>query len=156
MQSLDVNPWMQREVFQLGMGLFHLCLNLVWALLHIHWGSIDKMGSLTYFFVLMEKTYLGADHPNYHTLLAALTQTLHGLILNAWQTDCGFLSLQTFAESKPTPDQLLSLAWDIIIRHASPVIKPNCDFAHESTRLLTHDLLYVEVLIHAISDGDFG
>ena len=79
----DVNPWSRRDIFQLGFGLFHLCLNLTWALLHIHRGSLHQTGSLTYFFALMEKTQLGADHPDYHTLLAALTQILHGVILNA-------------------------------------------------------------------------
>ena len=79
----DINPWTWREVFQLGFGLFHLCLNLVWALLHVHRGSLNQTGSLTYFFALMEKTRLGGEHPDYHTLLSALTQILDRILLNA-------------------------------------------------------------------------
>ena len=73
LRARDVNTWERREVFQLSFGLFHLCLNLVWALLHIHRGSLAEPGSLTYFFALLDKTHLGGEHPDYHTLLAALT-----------------------------------------------------------------------------------
>ena len=38
---------MQCKVFQLGFGLFHLCLNLVWALLHLHCGFMALTGSLS-------------------------------------------------------------------------------------------------------------
>jgi hypothetical protein len=83
LHARNISAWERREVFQLGFGLFHLCLNLVWALLHVHHGSLGETGSLTYFFALLEKTRLGCDHPDYHTLLAALTQIFDGLILNA-------------------------------------------------------------------------
>src|SRR5712672_287362 len=72
----DRDPWSRRDVFQLGFGLFHLCMNLIWALLHVHHGSLHQTGSLTYFFALMEKAHLSAEHPDYHSLLAALTQIL--------------------------------------------------------------------------------
>ena len=51
----DVDPWSRHGVFQLGFGLFHLCMNLIWALLHMHRGSLNQTGSLTYFFALMKK-----------------------------------------------------------------------------------------------------
>ena len=85
----DRDPWNRRDVFQLGFGLFHLCMNLIWALLHVHRGSLYQMGSLTYFFALMEKARLSADHPDYHTLLAALTQVLEGIILAGWLDELG-------------------------------------------------------------------
>jgi len=50
LRARDSNAWERREVFQLGFGLFHLCLNLVWALLHVHCGSLGDTGSLTVFF----------------------------------------------------------------------------------------------------------
>jgi hypothetical protein len=71
-------------MIQLSFGIFHFCLNLIWALLHVHCGSITQFGSLTHFFMLMDKVWLGSYHPNYHTLLAALKQILHRIILNAW------------------------------------------------------------------------
>jgi hypothetical protein len=52
----------------------------------------------------MEKARLGNDQPDYHSLLAALTQVLHGLLLNAWLRECGFTSFKLFAESNALPD----------------------------------------------------
>jgi hypothetical protein len=36
MQKKDVTPWTHREIFQLGFGIFHLTMNLIWAILHTH------------------------------------------------------------------------------------------------------------------------
>jgi hypothetical protein len=121
LRARDVNTWERREVFQLGFGLFHLCLNLVWALLHVHRGSLAEPGSLTYFFALLEKTRLGCEHPDYHTLLAALTQILDGLILNAWQMECNCKTLSDFAATRPSAEDLLNMAGTIIQRYAMPM-----------------------------------
>ncbi|KAJ7435582.1 hypothetical protein B0H11DRAFT_1755885, partial [Mycena galericulata] len=75
-RAKDLNAWHRGEIFQLGFGLFHLCLNLVWGILHVHRGHINDVGSLSHFFALMEKARLGNHQPDYHTLLAALTQIL--------------------------------------------------------------------------------
>lgn len=108
LHTQDINTWEQHEVFQLG-------LNLVWALLHIHHSSLGDKGSLTYFFALLEKTRLRSDHPDYYTLLAALTQILDGLILNAWQTECSYKKFTDFAASKLSLDHLLEIAGRIIL-----------------------------------------
>jgi hypothetical protein len=50
LRAQDINAWERREIFQLGFGLFHLCLNLIWAILHVHRGSVNEVGSLAYFF----------------------------------------------------------------------------------------------------------
>ncbi|KAF8263668.1 hypothetical protein EI94DRAFT_1772866 [Lactarius quietus] len=91
------------EVFQLGFGLFHLCLNL-------------QAGSLAYFFVLLEKTCLGGDHPNYHTLLSALTQVLDGILLNAWRYESGFQNLSEFTATTP-PNVRLATQEDLQTQH---------------------------------------
>ncbi|KAJ7830476.1 hypothetical protein B0H13DRAFT_2371987 [Mycena leptocephala] len=117
----DVSAWERREIFQLGFGLFHLCLNLVWAILHVHRGSVNEEGSLSYFFLLMEKARLGNDQPDYHTLLAALMQVLDGLLLDAWMRECGFPTLRSFAESKPTPEKLREIAARILTDYATPM-----------------------------------
>ena len=170
----DLDPWARRDVFQLGFGLFHLCMNLIWALLLVHRGSLQKTGSLTYFFALMEKARLGADHPDYHTLLAALTQVLEGIILGAWLDELG--NLGDFAKTKPSAQDLLLRAHSILNRCACPLenwrkgskdkdapippypgaLDPLDDIAHQNTLLLTRDLLYVIELTSAISEGDFG
>ncbi|KAJ7907711.1 hypothetical protein B0H13DRAFT_1879337 [Mycena leptocephala] len=117
----DVSAWERREIFQLGFGLFHLCLNLVWAILHVHRGSVNEEGSLSFFFLLMEKARLGNDQPDYHTLLAALMQVLDGLLLDAWMRECGFPTLRSFAESKPTPEKLREIAALILTDYATPM-----------------------------------
>ncbi|KAF8233530.1 hypothetical protein L208DRAFT_1008800, partial [Tricholoma matsutake] len=78
---------------------FHLCSNLVWALLHVHCGHINLQGSLSHWFTVLEKTHLGAQHPDYHSLLSAFMQIPDGLILDAWQMQCGFPSLAQFVKS---------------------------------------------------------
>ena len=198
LRARDLNSWSRREVFQLGFGLFHLCLNLVWALLHIHRGTLEQTGSLTYFFALLEKTRLGGEHPDYHSLLSSLTQIHDGLLLNAWRSECGHSNLEEFSKVKPSPEQLLSIAKQILLNYATALVKPDTretescseedvsdsgedmdsgsdtergpaprpehvqvltpddDLAHRNIRLLTRDLLYLEELIRAISDGDIA
>ena len=63
LQTEDVNPFTRLQFIQLGFGLFHLSMNLVWALLHAHRGSISEPGSLTYFFAVLDRTSLGCEHP---------------------------------------------------------------------------------------------
>ncbi|KAJ7800282.1 hypothetical protein B0H14DRAFT_2387407, partial [Mycena olivaceomarginata] len=121
--SKDVSTWERRDVFQLGFGLFHLCLNLVWAILHTYCGSINELGSLAYFFALLEKKQLSNDQPDYHSLLAALTQILHGLLLNTWSWECGFSSFKLFADSKPNPTTLRNIASQIVNNYATPMAK---------------------------------
>lgn len=123
-RSRDLDPWNRRQVFQLGISLFHLCLNLVWLLLHVHRGSLDQTGSLTYFFALLEKTRLGGEHPDYHSLLSAMLQILHGLLLNAWRCECGSASLKDYAATNPTPEDLLQIAQKILRNHATPMPTP--------------------------------
>ena len=99
--------------------------------MHVHRGSLAEPGSLTYYFSLLEKTRLGGEHPDYHTLLAALTQILDGLILNAWRMECEFKTLSEFAATRPSPDDLLFMAGTIIQRYATPMQK--CDKTTENS-----------------------
>jgi hypothetical protein len=105
---------------------------LVWAFLHVHRGSLSDTGSLTYFFSLLEKTRLGGEHPDYHTLLAALIQIFDGLILNAWQTECGHRTLPDFATSQPSPKDLLKIAGLIVQKYATPMDEVEKDTAESS------------------------
>jgi hypothetical protein len=117
----DVNTFLRLDNIQLGYGVFHKCLNLVWALLKIHQGAIDQLGSLKYFFAVLEKTRLSNDKPDYHTLLTALMQILYGLVLQCWRQECGYSSLEEFAASKPTPQTLLDISLRIIQNYATPL-----------------------------------
>lgn len=116
----DVTAWTRRKVFQLAFGVFHLIMNLIWCLLHIHRGTINQSGSLTHLFAILDKVRLVAEHPDYHTLLTGLTQVLEGLILNAWHKECGIPNLDAFLKSNPSPEQILEIARTIIKKYATP------------------------------------
>jgi hypothetical protein len=186
LRAKDINSWERREIFQLAFGTFHLIMNLIWAVLHIHKGAAGEHGSLSHYFALLEKKHLANDKPDYHTLLTALTQILEGLILNAWRMECGFPSIQAFAASKPSPDAIIQIARQIIAKYATPdayverteapskkrkadefegaerdgpsaPTAPPCeDHVRSNTILLTRNLLYVIELVDAVSTGDFG
>src|SRR5882762_8959398 len=79
----NVNSFACLDNLQPGYALFHKLLNFVWMLLKVHQGAIDTIGSLKYFFALLKKTRLGNEKPDYHTLVAALMQILHGLFLRS-------------------------------------------------------------------------
>jgi hypothetical protein len=161
-------------------------MNLIWALLNVHRGTISEHGSLTYYFNILEKVRLASEKPDFHTLLTALTQILDGLIFNAWREECGQPSLSDFAKANPKPEDIISIAQRIVKKYATPASdipkseNPNkskkskvstnfdsedrdeaeqtspVDSVHENTVLLTRDLLYVIELADAISAGDFG
>ncbi|KAG6905097.1 hypothetical protein DXG01_004886 [Tephrocybe rancida] len=83
-------------------------------------GSLDQLGSLAHLFSVMEKVWLGAEHPDFHALLSALTQILDGLLLNAWQRECGQPDLDSYAKSNPLSLDILKLAQTIIWKYATP------------------------------------
>jgi hypothetical protein len=87
LRQKDVSSWERREIFQLGFGSFHLAMNLLWCVLETHRGTLNQTGSLTHLFAVLEKTRLGGEHPDYHTLLSALTQ-----IMSRTRSLFGFLS----------------------------------------------------------------
>jgi hypothetical protein len=80
----DVDNYERRSILQIVIGLFHMLLNLIWALLLKHRGSVHEHGSLANLFVLLDKKRLGSQHPDFHTLHATLMQILDGLLLEAW------------------------------------------------------------------------
>jgi hypothetical protein len=88
---------------------------LIGMLLHIHRGSVDEIGSLSYWFAIMDKKRLDSKKPDYHTLFQALEQILDGIILDAWRRKCDLYdSLSDFARSQPPASLLLDCADEII------------------------------------------
>ncbi|KAK0434248.1 hypothetical protein EV421DRAFT_1909559 [Armillaria borealis] len=175
----DLMPWLKRQVFQLGMGLFHLQMNLAWCILNKHRYANGQVG----------------EKPDYHTLTAALAQIHHGLLLDAWRVKSGKPSLAVFAQSNPAPADLLKIAREILLDCACPADVPlkesgppgnddnegsipsdlddsdddtvpqqtatnvpqdESDPVHQNVQCLLRDLLYFEELTQAISSGDFG
>ncbi|KAF7333998.1 hypothetical protein MVEN_02304400 [Mycena venus] len=160
-RAFDINPFLRCQIFQLGIGLFHLCLNLSWAILNVHRGHVNHEGTLVHLFVIIEKTRLGGQHPDYHSLLSALMQILDGLLLDAWRIECGYSTLAEYAASNPTATQLRTTAAKILYNHGTPNRPPTApdapvDTVRENTQRLIHDLIYLCEVTRAISAGDFG
>ena len=120
LRAKDFSAWERREIFMLAFGTFHLLMNLIWALLNVHRGTIFEHGSLAYYFNILEKVRLASEKPDFHTLLTALRQILEGLIFNAWRQECGQLSLSDFAKANPKPEDIISIAQRIIKKYATP------------------------------------
>ncbi|KAF8158783.1 hypothetical protein K438DRAFT_1620273 [Mycena galopus ATCC 62051] len=154
-RMFDVNPFLRCQNFQLGIGLFHLCLNFAWALLNVHRGHVNHHGTLAHMFAILEKVRLGGQKPDYHSLVTALMQILDGLVLDAWRIECGYHSLAKYAESKPSAASLRAKAATILYNHATPD-PTSTDTVRENTRRLIHDLLYLCEVTRAIAAGDFG
>jgi hypothetical protein len=64
----DLNAIHHMSCFQCGIGWFHAQLNFLWALLHIHRGDGEQIGSLQFFITLLGKVRLGKDKPDFNTL----------------------------------------------------------------------------------------
>lgn len=117
----DLNPWLRREIFQLGIAIFHMLMNLIWGLQIKYYGTRDAPGSLVYFFTLMDKKRLAGDKPDYYTLSHALLQILDGIILAGWRKECGYGSLEDFAASNPQPETLKTIASRILHNYCTPL-----------------------------------
>jgi hypothetical protein len=161
----DLNPIHRMSAFQCGIGWFHAQLNFLWALLHIHRGDGEQIGSLQFFIILLGKVRLGKEKPDFNTLRSFATQVLSGNILTYWKSETGS-SLPEFAATKPSASQLLKHAqnifdtWvsDTALRRASgtPGEEGTGDNAQRNTILLNRDFLMFFELSSAISSGDFG
>ncbi|KAH6895069.1 hypothetical protein BKA70DRAFT_1407238 [Coprinopsis sp. MPI-PUGE-AT-0042] len=167
-RKLDVSPWERCSMFQIGKGPFHTCLNNVWSIRQHHYGkSAEEPGTLANLFCSLNKVRLGNEKPDYHSLKAALMQVLDGLLLRAWQAECGFATLDEFAKSEPTSERLLEIASRIERKYATatpnfpPVYKENSaspvrDPIFENSKRMIRDLMVTKELVAAIKDCDFG
>ncbi|KAJ7589276.1 hypothetical protein C8J56DRAFT_784641, partial [Mycena floridula] len=157
-QGGDLNAWEKHQIFQLGMGLFHFIMNLMWAIRKKYYGTLSQIGSLSYYFTLLDKVRLGGEKTHYHGLLSTFKQLLDGILLHAWLLECSHPSLNAFAKSKPSPAVLLTIAGQILRKHATTAEShiSEQDTAHSNLRLLTRELMYVIELTRAVADGDFG
>jgi len=64
----ELNPIHCMSAFQCGIGWFHAQLNFLWALLHIHRGDGEQIGSLQFFIILLRKVHLGKEKPDFNML----------------------------------------------------------------------------------------
>ena len=96
-------------------------MNLIWGINNKYAGSLREVGSLRYYFSLLDKVRLNTKKPDFHALLSALRQILDGLLLHTWQLECGFTLLTQFSASNPTPALLLDIAKRILLKYATPL-----------------------------------
>jgi len=54
----DVTAILRLANLLLGPGFFHVQMNLLWAILHIHRGTIEAIGSLQFYIAVLEKVRL--------------------------------------------------------------------------------------------------
>lgn len=162
LRKQDISGLYRIDLFQLGPGLFHKLLNMLWAILLMHRGRATDVGSLQYYITLLQLTRLNSDHPDYYTLKSFVRRVLIAHILQCWETECGFESLADYEASQPCPDCLLDLAGKILNKYASSpgedvdIEGANVDQIFQNFKLLNRDLLYFFELDAAISAGDFG
>ena len=170
----DMNPFTRIQCFQLAPGLFHMLMNLLWAVLHVHRGSINSTGSLAYWFSVLDRKRLSSPQPDFHTLRSSLFQILDGLLLACWDVELkkhGHPDFASFATSNPSPDELREIATNIIGSYAkpddasppppprkkkTPNQKDKTVSRFRNISALIRDLLYVRELSTAISSGDWG
>ena len=159
-RTSDDNAFTRLEFLQLGFGLFHAHMNLIWAVLSVHRGSFETVGSLTYFFNILDLRRLGSAWPAYYTLLSVFNWILDGLLLDCWAKECGCDSLGDFEPMKQEPGHLRDMAQRILCRYLSPTLQEPDDKQSDQVRrhiaLLLWDLLYVRELGVVISDSDWG
>ena len=159
-RTSDDNAFTRLEFLQLGFGLFHAHMNLIWVVLNVHRGTFETIGSLAYFFNILDLRHLGSTRPAYYPLLAAFNWILDGLLLDCWAKECGCDSLMEFKPMAQEPGCLRELAQWILRQYSSPTFQrqdeKQSDQVRQRTAILLRDLLYVRELGAAISDGDWG
>ncbi|KAI0042500.1 hypothetical protein FA95DRAFT_1525335, partial [Auriscalpium vulgare] len=159
----DSTPFTRLDCIQLAPGLFHTLLNLSWILLDIHRGDAADYGSLASFIILLNKKRHGSEHPDYHAIKATLTQVLDGILLHAWEIECGFPSLKEFAATNPSPQVLVDIGERILAKYVFNSSDPaesdeetdDDDEVFRNVRLLLRDLLLFQTLHEATKSGDF-
>lgn len=159
-RTSDDNAFTRLEFLQLGFGLFHAHMNLIWAILNIHRGSFETIGSLAYFFNILDLRRVGSARPAYYPLLAAFDWILDGLLLDCWVKESGCNSLNEFKPMAHGPEHLREMAEGILRQYLPPSPQEQdgkqSDQVRKRVALLIRDLLYVRELGVAISDGDWG
>ncbi|KDR68635.1 hypothetical protein GALMADRAFT_256920 [Galerina marginata CBS 339.88] len=162
---------------QLGPGLSDILRKLVTVTIKLHCpeGS-DSTDGLAQLFKTIDKPHLALAKPQDHgDAVIALETIVEGLLLNSWQTNCGFDSLVEYAASEPEPEEILALAKKIVIKHTKRLVPKQPErfpddtlysaelsdeesdgMVYKNHRLLFRDVIYIVLLKRAISDGDFG
>ena len=83
----DANSFARTQCFQPEPGLFHMLMNLLWALLHIHRRYINSTGSLACWFSVLDRKPFSSSQPDFYTLRISLFQILDRLLLTCWNVE---------------------------------------------------------------------
>ncbi|KAF9058399.1 hypothetical protein BDP27DRAFT_1241315 [Rhodocollybia butyracea] len=158
-----INSWTRHKVFTLGIAPLHACMNLAWGLQAKHYGSATTPGSLVYFFTLMEKKRLAGEKPDCHALTSALLQILDGILISCWKKECGYASLDEFADSHPGQAELKTIATTILNKYCTAFPETHNEDSQSIHPPATTDsippvpnLLVLIELMTTVSQGDFG
>ena len=153
----DESAFLRMDNFQIGVGFFHVLMNLLWQIRSNHKGSDEVPGSLSFWWQLLGTKRVGNDRPDYYTLRTFLYDVLYANILHCWSKKTGYARLEDFAEKKPSPEELMSIAREIVDEYASDkALESSDDNLLNNAILLNRDLLFFYETDSAISSGDFG
>jgi hypothetical protein len=91
------------------------------------------MVSLTWWFSILNKVQLGREKPDYHTLLEVFSQILDGIILHGWRIECGHSSLESFAASKPSSQDLVEIVCKVLNKCTDLIDDPQSQSGNSSS-----------------------
>ena len=130
----DMNAVLRFRIYEVGIGFFHVELNLVWTILVIHRGDENDTGSLSYYIRLLRKKRLGGKHPNFYALVSMFRDILDGYMLYCWSTITSSEDkdtprsplhwLDNFLNQNPSSGDIKAKANMILMRHLTAEGKP--------------------------------
>ena len=119
----DMSSFTRIQFFKLAPGLFHMLRDLLWAVLHVHRGSINYTSSFAYWFFVLDRKRLSSSQPDFHTFRSSLIQILDGFLLACWIIELNkqrYPEFASFSTSRSPPDELVKIATDIINLYTNP------------------------------------
>lgn len=124
---------------------------------------------------VINKAHLLDGKPkDFHALVSALETLTTASFLDCWRHLCGCPSIEAFAESNPTVEDILSIAREIVIEKVNRIVPKDPSFEDDDKytspqeesyksdqvfwnhRILLASLIRVVILRHAICDADVG
>lgn len=124
------SPYGRLQPFQLGIGMFHVSLNLSWLILATHRGSPKDPGSMGYWIEVLEKTRHQSAKPDFYSIRATFLQVFRGMILHCWRTELSFLlkptgkTMSTLEPSELSAEDIKKLSARILRLYATPDYAP--------------------------------
>jgi len=155
----DLNAYFRQEWCIPIIQLFHLQMVLASTILCTHFGEKTIGGSLAFFILLLRRTRIGLDKPDFHATDEFLRHTFDALVLTAWKMEVGMDDLDAFAnrQGEKLGDTLHQRVDNIVNRLFVTKNLPSLqNRLLQNAALLLHDMVLYLELGSAIKAGDVG